>query len=563
MNNLLIKWDDPFHKGTLLVEDETEQALKAEMQDPAAREPAHLHFTFTSGVSTAAYPVLAFCVKLSRADLTFRSLFWRTTAIEDVVARLAPARVDPWTFLQNCHVKYEETTDWQLMLFDMRDYQHPLFKGDWYQILLGLGGANMKQGDAVWLKWAGLFPCKETAQAYFNGGVWFDDPTPAFWHATAMPIEVRPDYPVLPTESPKDLAARIRNDELKWCGKLPSECVEVTTFDPNWGYAHHAGLQWFKGKLYATWSAGRRDEDTPGQRVMMAYTEDFVHWSEPTVLAATRQGQCTETCMMNSFLFATEDRLFAAYREFDFHADTLDENGNFNAVYAWGGPHFDWKEWQRSTTDGIHWGEPEAIRFSANESPRPTASGRYIAGCGDAALVADNPDGYNWKIIRQPREQIDDAVRRGARFLTEASWYQTDDRIIHLMFRSNMGYIWHSASYDDGNTWSETYRTNFSTDHTMPSFGRLPDGRAYFIGDPYANNDARFPLTLCLSDDGYNFDTLYVLRDEPYEMQQGGWAKGGYFAYPEAMIHGEYLYVFYSKQKEVMEITRVKLSDIT
>ena len=27
------------------------------------------------------------------------------------------------------------------------------------------------------------------------------------------------------------------------------------------------------------------------------------------------------------------------------------------------------------------------------------------------------------------------------------------------------------------------------------------------------------------------------------------------------MIHGEYLYVFYSKQKEVMEITRVKLSD--
>ena len=122
--------------------------------------------------------------------------------------------------------------------------------------------------------------------------------------------------------------------------------------------------------------------------------------------------------------------------------------------------------------------------------------------------------------------------------------------------------MWHSASYDDGNTWSETYRTNFSTDHTMPSFGRLPDGRAYFIGDPYANNDARFPLALCLSDDGYTFDKAYVLRDERYEMQQGGWAKGGYFAYPEAMIHGEYLYVFYSKQKEVMEITRVKLSDI-
>ena len=70
------------------------------------------------------------------------------------------------------------------------------------------------------------------------------------------------------------------------------------------------------------------------------------------------------------------------------------------------------------------------------------------------------------------------------------------------------------------------------------------------------------PLHLYVSKDGYNFDTGYILRDEPYNQQRSGYAKGGPYAYPEVLFAGEYMYVLYSKQKEVMEISRVKLSDI-
>lgn len=76
-------------------------------------------------------------------------------------------------------------------------------------------------------------------------------------------------------------------------------------------------------------------------------------------------------------------------------------------------------------------------------------------------------------------------------------------------------------------------------------------------------NWKRTPLSIFVSEDGYNFDKQYIIRDETdYTMQQDGLYKGGAFAYPEAIIQGDYLYVLYSKEKEVMEITRIAIQDI-
>jgi len=91
--------------------------------------------------------------------------------------------------------------------------------------------------------------------------------------------------------------------------------------------------------------------------------------------------------------------------------------------------------------------------------------------------------------------------------------------------------------------------------------GRLPDGRYYYVGTPVWNN-GRFPLALCLSDDGYTFDKMYVIRDEVYELKIPGWAKGGQYGYPEVLIRGEYMYITYSRVKEIMEVARIKLADI-
>ena len=45
-------------------------------------------------------------------------------------------------------------------------------------------------------------------------------------------------------------------------------------------------------------------------------------------------------------------------------------------------------------------------------------------------------------------------------------------------------------------------------------------------------------------------------------MNKYGWAKDGQYAYPEVLIHDGYMYIHYSRQKEISEVTRVKLTDI-
>ncbi len=75
---------------------------------------------------------------------------------------------------------------------------------------------------------------------------------------------------------------------------------------------------------------------------------------------------------------------------------------------------------------------------------------------------------------------------------------------------------------------------------------------------------------------GSNYhDTCYILRDE-YDIAETsdlfvgkgrnqhcpGWSKGGEYAYPYAVMDDTYLYVAYSRHKEMIEVTRVKLTEI-
>ena len=344
--------------------------------------------------------------------------------------------------------------------------------------------------------------------------------------------------------------------------KIASERFVVADYNPEYAFAHQPGFAYFKGKFYATWASGIRDEDSPGQRIVVASSADNCEtWSEPVVVADARKGQYSSilTCMMGGYLWSDGNKLYNYFTEYEYDPALFDDKGNrLSGDYTL--KH--WQVYMSYTTDGVTWSEMEPVgemcRF--NESPRQSLTGRWLAGAGWRLGYADEPDGYNWDAKGVSDEQIADAKLRGAPTLTECSWYQTDDYVIHMMMRSNAGYIWMSESYDNGETWTDAYPTNITTDSTMMYFGRLPDGRYFFVGSVLFNE--RMPLDLYISEDGMDFGKAYTLRDEPYEMQQEGWAKGGHYAYPEVLIHDEYMYIFYSKQKEVMEVTRVKLSDI-
>jgi hypothetical protein len=85
--------------------------------------------------------------------------------------------------------------------------------------------------------------------------------------------------------------------------RLSVERVWIYRPQTAWFYSHHPSLAFFKGRYYAIWSNGRRDEDAPGQRVLIASSEDFQHWTEPAPLLETQPGQHGERV-----LTAAEDR---------------------------------------------------------------------------------------------------------------------------------------------------------------------------------------------------------------------------------------------------------------
>ena len=57
------------------------------------------------------------------------------------------------------------------------------------------------------------------------------------------------------------------------------ESVFLYRPETNWTYSHHPSITFFKDRFFAIWSNGRKDEDAPGQRVLMATSKDFIHWT--------------------------------------------------------------------------------------------------------------------------------------------------------------------------------------------------------------------------------------------------------------------------------------------
>lgn len=353
--------------------------------------------------------------------------------------------------------------------------------------------------------------------------------------------------------------------------KVASNFYRISDYNPTYQFTHHPGLAVFKGKLFASFSRGKMVEDAPGQHAVVASAplNNLNSWSAPNKVAESQFGTKLGF-VIPGFFFATEDKLMLYYMDKQYTPSSLDANENYITDKG-KHPHtyINAANMMIYTTDGVNWSEPVQVGVAANESPRKSLTGQWFAGSGNKLLFSDKekPDGYYWDLIGMTAEQLaynGDGMLQYRKVLTEASWYQTRDYVIHQMLRSYNGYVWMSESYDNGKTFTKAFSTKFTSDSTMANFGNLPDGRIYFVGN--ANNKTmgkRMPMHLYVSDDGYNFDTGYILRDESYTMRGTyNWTKIGGFAYPEVLIHDGYMYVIHSQLKEVMSLSRVKLSDI-
>ena len=374
----------------------------------------------------------------------------------------------------------------------------------------------------------------------------------------------------IPTFASDNIPASAYTNHALWRDGKPIALPNVTrpavetayVYQPTktWAYSHHAGLAFFKGRYFASWSNGRKDEDAPGQRVLFSTSTNFKNWSKPQPLVDS----VTDTNGVERVLTAA-----------GFH----EHNGRLVAYFGNYGPHKETTQlFAVTTTDGEHWSAPQEIGLPLNPNygPQRIASGRLIISGNISFPWTDDPNGLTgWKMSgiypTSMSEKIKDdpasfwevaKLQDWPTALCEGSFFQSDNGVIHAFLRATgpnaPQLLWLTDSADNGETWSMPKPTSFSNCNAKFQFGRLPDGRFFYLGNPI--DGKRSPLVLSLSSNGVNFNQHFILGENHYERRQPGRYKSGEYGYPQALVHDGYFNVIVSRQKEAVEVLRVKLS---
>lgn len=356
----------------------------------------------------------------------------------------------------------------------------------------------------------------------------------------------------------------IRNnyDSKQEIKRLQVERSMIYVPQKTWLYNHHPSIVAFKNKLITMWSDGLIDEDSPGQRVLFSVSDDFKKWSAPGVLAnPSKAANGVANVLTAAGFYQFKDTLVAYYGEY--------EQNRTNT-------HL----WAKTSIDGLHWSAPIDMKVpvNPNHGPQKLHNGRLVI-CGNFTFpYTDDLRGLSgWKMSSfypdslykqdNPATFYRPAEKSGLPPLCEGAFFQTDDQTIHMLLRVTgkgwKGKLWLTESKDNGQSWSKPRESGFTDNDSKFHFGRLPDKRFYYVGIPDTTHHySRTPMILALSKDGKYFDKQYLLADEPYELKQNGLWKNGQYGYPVTTIHGGYMYVIISRQKEAIEVIRFKLNQL-
>lgn len=316
------------------------------------------------------------------------------------------------------------------------------------------------------------------------------------------------------------------------------------------GYVNNVLLTSFGGKYYCMWQSSLRDEDTPDTQVLYAVSADGRRWEEPSVLASPT------------------DSTFVSPGGWIQRGDSLTAILNYVCApdRAKGGT-----AWFASTRDGHHWSTPQPVRMAdgtpvqgiLEQDPWLLPGGRTVGavhfrpGLRVNPVYTDDPSALRgWKEAVFPE---------GEGSPLEPSQYAAPDGSLVMLFRDQASSFVKlaSVSADAGESWSAPSRTDIPDSRSKQCAGTLPDGRAFWVGNPTGNKSRRL-LVLALSEDGYCFDKAFLLAspfDLPPRRHEGRYKTLGY-NYPKATVIGGDLWISLSVNKEDAVLFRIPVGKL-
>ncbi len=333
--------------------------------------------------------------------------------------------------------------------------------------------------------------------------------------------------------------------------------IFTPTGEDAWYYNHIPFMTKFKDCLYVFYNSSPTNEEDCGQRIMLATSDDGERWNTE-VLVDSMMGAHSKLVLNGRGCYVYNDTLTFFFQAYEYNADTLrqDENGNPLRPLAEDSEGKTVGIFSTQTTDGVHWSEPVDLGYIAggNASPERLQSGDLLwAGHSSVAYGKESSLTGEWQNVILALDPETEPTPSSF----ESDFFQLSDGTVLLFSRTGDDVMLGAASFDDGRTWTSLYRTRLPDYNARFRFGRLPDGRYYYLGNRSA---ARQELVLMTSWDGVCFDTCYEILTGNYDMEKEGLYKGGVFGYPEVLIDGDDLYVVYSLKKESMELVRIPLS---
>nr|WP_321451768.1 exo-alpha-sialidase [uncultured Carboxylicivirga sp.] len=339
----------------------------------------------------------------------------------------------------------------------------------------------------------------------------------------------------------------------------PTEAETFTIYaatDTTDKYVNGAVMTSFKGKLFCMWQSSPKDEDSNDTWVAYSISSDGRDWIQPKVLQSSPDdAYCT-----SGGWWVKGDTIVAFINEWSYEESPryckvkykLSTNGD-----SW------------SDLKPVIWADGSEMIGAFEQDPHSLASGRIInavhlsPGLHVTPVFTDDVYAISgWQKGDMINMEYSGDVTREI----EPSTYQRKDGALVMVFRDQQSSFCKlaSVSLDEGRSWSTPVITNMPDARTKQSAGNLPDGSAYFVGNPL-NNKSRMPLVVTLSRDGRFFDKAFVLRtanDCPVMNYDGKYKRQGYH-YPKSMVADGFLYTSYTTNKERVEYTKVPFQRLT
>lgn len=347
---------------------------------------------------------------------------------------------------------------------------------------------------------------------------------------------------------------------------LPATPTSTAT-SQNLTYHHGAIIHHWKGRFYTAWHATTGGEHSYPYEGLVSWSPDGANWMPATHFTSPANDAAYE-----AFVRAHDPEIGPGAVTVSTVPRALYSNGD--TLYLWclgwvlQGDKRSWAGRIFYTDDGNTWKEiaPQTLKdlkdnqgllvynTASNRSFIPLNDGRWMAASlegGYAPITSDPTLLTGWNAGSIDASDCDDVGEPGG--------WQDKDGVLHYVARYDFN-VWHSSSSDGGQTWTKLApQRGFLDSPGNKEFGKLPDGRIWYVGNPVVGT--RDYLVLSLSNNGWDFNQSYIVRWEPMRQLYTDPFKGSVgYQYPSATYANGKLYIAYSVARDNIEVSIVDIN---